>query len=334
MKKRILSLVLTIAMLLSFGAGIVPSVKAADVLPTYSAADDYGSEVFSYYSRDITTGVDTEMTFNEGSGLYMNGVTANYIGDSYLTTGVDPAIGSMITFTAPYDGTITISNGLEGIRNTGEYVGFTNFATCYAMVYTHDWTNIGDYAIPANSEFVVIPEITDVEVKAGDVIKFMVGSNTPINSYIYWIPIISYTKMAHEHVWSAEWTSNGAYHWHECASNDCDITDVANNDGYSLHTDVNKDSVCDTCNAKVAPSYNAELDYGSDVFSYYSRNITNGVVTEMTFNEGASLYMNGVTANYIGTSYLTTGVDPAIGSMIMPGRTWVPLVTRVWERWQ
>ena len=40
---------------------------------------------------------------------------------------------------------------LEGIRNTGEYVNMTNFAECYAMVYAPGWTNIGDYAIPANA---------------------------------------------------------------------------------------------------------------------------------------------------------------------------------------
>ncbi len=53
------------------------------------------------------------------------------------------------------------------------------------------------------------------------------------------------------HSWKSEWTSDATHHWHECANDNCDVTDNSGKDGYAEHsggTATCKDkAVCKTC---------------------------------------------------------------------------------------
>ena len=40
----------------------------------------------------------------------------------------------------------------------------------------------------------------------------------------------------HEHNWSTEWSSDDDYHWHECAADNCPVTDNSQKDGYAAHS--------------------------------------------------------------------------------------------------
>ena len=48
--------------------------------------------------------------------------------------------------------------------------------------------------------------------------------------------------LAHEHVWSSEWTSDDTHHWHKCTADGCDITDNAQKDGYAAHSGTDDDN--------------------------------------------------------------------------------------------
>ena len=38
------------------------------------------------------------------------------------------------------------------------------------------------------------------------------------------------------HSWKSNWTSDATHHWHECANENCDVTDNAGKDGYAEHS--------------------------------------------------------------------------------------------------
>ena len=38
------------------------------------------------------------------------------------------------------------------------------------------------------------------------------------------------------HSWKSDWTSDATHHWHECANENCDVTDNAGKDGYAKHS--------------------------------------------------------------------------------------------------
>ena len=38
------------------------------------------------------------------------------------------------------------------------------------------------------------------------------------------------------HRWKSDWTSDATHHWHECANENCDVTDNAGKDGYAEHS--------------------------------------------------------------------------------------------------
>lgn len=40
----------------------------------------------------------------------------------------------------------------------------------------------------------------------------------------------------HEHVWNDAWSSDGAYHWHECSAANCNITENSGKNGYETHS--------------------------------------------------------------------------------------------------
>ncbi len=52
----------------------------------------------------------------------------------------------------------------------------------------------------------------------------------------------------HEHSWAAGWSSDSAYHWHECSAANCDITENSGKNGYGEHVyDNDTDDTCNTC---------------------------------------------------------------------------------------
>ncbi len=55
---------------------------------------------------------------------------------------------------------------------------------------------------------------------------------------------------SHTHSWSAVWESDQTHHWHECAANDCTITDNTQKDSYAAHDFTNGNCVC----GKVKPA--------------------------------------------------------------------------------
>ena len=60
----------------------------------------------------------------------------------------------------------------------------------------------------------------------------------------------------HVHDWAAAWSTDDAYHWHECLAEGCGITDDSQKDGYSLHVyDDEQDEECSICGyvREVAP---------------------------------------------------------------------------------
>ena len=292
----------------------------------FNAADDIGSDVFGYYSRNVANGVQTQMSWNGTHSMYMVGSTGNYISAGFMSAGVDAAINSLLVFTAPYTGTITISadSVVAGITNRGK--GWSSeYAVCYAQIYDNSWNAIANYSLPANNTTVIVDDVV-LQVNAGDQIKFMVGSNTPMNSYIEWIPEITYTEvigdMTHQHVWAEEWSTNEEYHWHECTAVLCDISNDSQKNGYGAHADEDGDEKCDSCNYDMSvvtglASYFAFSDFGTDVFSYIARNVSTGYNSEMAFNSTQNMYQFGSTANYIHAGWMSTGVNSAIGSMLV-----------------
>ena len=53
---------------------------------------------------------------------------------------------------------------------------------------------------------------------------------------------------AHTHSWAKDWTTDGTHHWHNCTADGCDVTNVADKDGYGEHDyDDASDTDCNTC---------------------------------------------------------------------------------------
>ena len=55
------------------------------------------------------------------------------------------------------------------------------------------------------------------------------------------------------HSWKSDWTSDATHHWHECANENCDMTDNAGKDGYAEHSGgkatCKAQAVCEICKA-------------------------------------------------------------------------------------
>ena len=53
------------------------------------------------------------------------------------------------------------------------------------------------------------------------------------------------------HRWKSEWTSDATHHWHECANENCDVTDNAGKNGYAEHSGgkatCKAQAVCEIC---------------------------------------------------------------------------------------
>ena len=323
MKKRVLSFLVAAVMLLSITASIIPSVNADEALPSYNICDDFKSEVFSYGTRNLSDGTMTTMSWNETQKMYQSG--SNLINSGFLSTGTDTAVCSVVTFTAPYTGKITVTSQtvldagyeVKGIVNRGK-LWSSDYSVCYAQVYKNSFANqLANYSLPANNTPVVVDDIVDIEVTAGDRIMFMVGSNTAKNSYIEWLPDITYTEIAHDHTWAETMSSDADYHWYDCTAADCDITDNASKEGYGAHADADINGVCDVCGYAmpiVLAKYNLFNDFGNEVFGYSTRNVSNGTMTTMSWNETQKMYQSG--SNYINAGFLSAGDDPAVCSVV------------------
>ena len=55
------------------------------------------------------------------------------------------------------------------------------------------------------------------------------------------------------HSWKSDWTSDATHHWHECANENCDVTDNAGKEGYAEHSGgkatCTQNAVCEICKA-------------------------------------------------------------------------------------
>ena len=55
------------------------------------------------------------------------------------------------------------------------------------------------------------------------------------------------------HSWKSDWTSDATHHWHECANENCDVTDNAGKNGYVEHSGgkatCTQNAVCEICKA-------------------------------------------------------------------------------------
>ena len=67
------------------------------------------------------------------------------------------------------------------------------------------------------------------------------------------------------HRWKSEWASDATHHWHECANENCDVTDNAGKDGYAEHSGgkatCKAQAVCEICKASYgSPDPNNHTD--------------------------------------------------------------------------
>lgn len=85
----------------------------------------------------------------------------------------------------------------------------------------------------------------------------------------YSAPLPVTVPVAHRHVWDTEWSHDSSYHWHECTSAGCDVTDNSRKDSYGPHagsaaTCIAK-AVCDTCGEEYGEPDPANHDGGTEV---------------------------------------------------------------------
>ena len=97
-----------------------------------------------------------------------------------------------------------------------------------------------------------------------------------------------YTQLAHDHSWSAEWSSDGTNHWHECTVENCPITSNVNKDGYAAHTYGDGDetgTTCSVCGYKRQHSWTENYEHDLD---HHWKNCTepNCAITENSQKAG------------------------------------------------
>lgn len=70
------------------------------------------------------------------------------------------------------------------------------------------------------------------------------------------------------HSWKSDWTSDATHHWHECANENCDVTDNAGKKGYAEHSGgkatCKAKAVCEFCKASYGsldPNSHADLKH-------------------------------------------------------------------------
>ena len=123
-----------------------------------------------------------------------------------------------------------ITNNLTNIStdNTAAYRLMSEMAN-YNATLTAD-TN---YTLPAT----ITVEVGGAALTPGTGYTYSGGSLTiPAVSITGDIAITAAGVATHAHSWATAWTTNATYHWHECETAGCTVTEDSAKDGYGAHT--------------------------------------------------------------------------------------------------
>lgn len=184
------------------------------VKDTFRATDSYTTSnnpngFWSYQYRQNTgsgyvyenIGFDSSISQWNGGGCRLDLVIGDYV--SSMTCPVirmaadQEANDSVLTFTAPYSGTINVSMANRGVFapwNSADGVRFNMVHNDTNIITVNDLDN--GYVLAAGNWVFQQPQV--LEVKAGDKIRFTVGRNSGIDSTTYLDPVIQYTSIEEE----------------------------------------------------------------------------------------------------------------------------------------
>lgn len=223
--KKIISVVLCVGLLLS-------SVLCAQAAVTsgYRLTSDYSSTTQGangwYYQyrdggaysdyKDLTKATEgTNWCFYTASGSVQNFVSA---GGNMQAKGTTVDNKTAFVWRAPYSGKIKLtSNGnVRMAYSSGQKapieVGIAHTNSNYELVdyqneYDSDTIKTNDnyiwwYSIPANDKVGIDPYDVDIEVSAGDMIFFEMGSTSATAATMVWDPVIKYLQ-------AVEYTAGG-----------------------------------------------------------------------------------------------------------------------------
>lgn len=173
---------------------------------------------------------------------------------------VDLRKGDILTVTVE-DGTIFSEDGLCFIPSaSGDeiYQPFQSGKTVYTFTAPYDFPYALEYRSDAGHPASVLSATvaTPGAAVSGQTAKTLTADEegtylcrvtwpdgTTLNS-----DVVAYTPPAHVHDWVTAWSKNDTHHWHECAADNCDVTDNSGKDGYGEHIyDDDQDATCNTC---------------------------------------------------------------------------------------
>ncbi len=212
-----------------------PEVSYTSIVKdTFRATDSYTTTnnpngFWSYQYRQNTgsgydyydIGFDSSISQWNGGGCRMDLVIGDYV--SSMTCPVirmaadQEANDSVLTFTAPYSGTVNVSMANRGVFapwNGEDGVRFNMLHNDTNIISVNDLDN--GYVLAAGNWVFQEPQV--LEVKAGDKIRFTVGRNAAIDSTTYLDPVIKYTSIIEE-----EPAIGNAYYFSNSAGNDAYI---------------------------------------------------------------------------------------------------------------
>ncbi len=261
---------------------------------TYNAREEFNTadSVWSYHRRQVVDNAYeplSEFTNDDYGGWFSNG--ENRISPNWMSVGLDTNYETVLIFTAPHAGTISISSE-DGITNHGNRYTESDITPANARVWdkNNDKKELAYYNIPASNDTVATPVIENVQVEAGDEIRFFVSRNGQTaaddNLYIGWVPVITYTEE----------------------------TTPSSTDGSTSSTSEN--TTTSTTESTAAPEpdekiYNAKTGFGDeDLWSYQRRQVVDNAYEDMTLtdSENGNIYVGG--DSYISPDWLTVGTDP------------------------
>ncbi len=215
--KKIISMVLCIGLLLS-----ATLCAQAAVTPNYCLSADYssttqGAKGWYYRYRDGGTYSDYKDLTKATEGKNWVVYTASGAVQNFVTAiGEMQAKGSTVdnktafVWKAPYSGKInlTANGNVRMAYNSGQKapieVGIAHTNSNYELVdyqneYDSDTVKTNDnyiwwYSIPANYKVGIEPYNIDIEVSAGDMLFFEMGSITATAATMVWDPVIKYLQ--------------------------------------------------------------------------------------------------------------------------------------------
>ena len=275
--KKILGVFLSVIMVFHLFGGILVA-DASEPLPSYVASEawkDPDSAEWSYYVRNVTNGTMTEMERNESTGMYLGG-SANYVNDTWQSTGTNGAIWSVREFTAPYTGTIQITMQDNVVGMTGWSGQTGDPVRTYAKIvrnyedekwygdFTRGVNNPGRYGIEVGFDTLTM------EVQEGDTVAFMTGTDCGTSTYVWFAPTITYISISKEEENPGE------------------------NPGEEI---------------KPIEIFDSETEFsgdGSGVWSYYERDVYEDVYTALTYNSEKETFGNENTGAWISKNAQST----------------------------